>query len=73
MLYSPAEAMAKAFSRFTGMGKKYGIEWWILVVGAIIVLAIISMALFAGSITPFSSYDQNTGPQLVAPGGDPIS
>jgi len=70
MLYSPAEAMAKAFSRFTGMGKKYGIEWWILVVGAIIVLAIISMALFAGSIAPFSPFDQNTGPQLVAPGGE---
>ncbi|NIO11921.1 MAG: ABC transporter permease subunit, partial [Deltaproteobacteria bacterium] len=70
MRYSPAEAMAIAFSRLTGMGKKYGIEWWILVVGALIILTIIFMALFSGAIAPFDPYDQNTGPQLAPPGGE---
>jgi peptide/nickel transport system permease protein len=69
MRYSPAEALAKALSRVTGMGKKYGIEWWILVAGALIVLAIISMALFSSAVAPFNPYDQNTGPQLAPPGG----
>ncbi len=69
MRYSPAEALAKALSRVTGMGKKYGIEWWILVAGALIVLAIIAMALFSSAVAPFDPYDQNTGPQLAPPGG----
>ncbi|MGD8471960.1 MAG: ABC transporter permease [Desulfobacteraceae bacterium] len=50
------------------MGKKYGAEWWILVVGAIIILAIALMAIFAESIAPFSPHDQDTGPQLSPPG-----
>ena len=68
-LTTPAAAMARWLSRLTGMGKRYGVEWWILVAGAVIVLAIISMALFSDTIAPFSPYDQNTGPQLAPPGG----
>ncbi|MEJ2166018.1 MAG: ABC transporter permease subunit [Desulfobacterales bacterium] len=49
------------------MGQKYGVEWWILVAGAVIIVGIILMALFAGAIAPFSPYDQNTGPQLAPP------
>jgi len=70
MRYSPAAGIARIISSFTGLGKKYGLEWWILVIGAVVILAIISMALFAGSIAPFSPYDQNTGPQLLPPGGE---
>ena len=68
-LMTPAELMARALSRLTGMGRRYGVEWWILVAGALIVLAIISMALFSDAIAPFSPYDQNTGPQLAPPNG----
>ena len=68
-LTTPAAAMARWLSRLTGMGKRYGVEWWILVAGAVIVLAIISMALFSDTIAPFSPYDQNTGPQLSPPNG----
>lgn len=50
------------------MGKKYGVEWWILVIGALIILAIAFMAVFAETIAPFNPYDQNTGPQLSPPG-----
>jgi len=62
--------MARVISSFTGLGKKYGMEWWILVIGAFIILAIITMALFSSSIAPFSPYDQNTGLQLAPPGGE---
>jgi len=68
-LMTPAELMARALSRLTGMGRRYGVEWWILVAGALIVLAIIFMALFSDAIAPFSPYDQNTGPQLAPPNG----
>jgi peptide/nickel transport system permease protein len=52
------------------MGKKYGAEWWILVVGALIILAIVFTAVFAETIAPFNPYDQDTGPQLSPPGRD---
>ena len=51
-------------------GKKYGAEWWILVAGALIILTIIFMALFADIIAPYDPQDQNAGPQLVPPGGN---
>ena len=70
MRYSPAETMARALSRVSGMGRRYGVEWWILVVGALIILAVIFMAIFASAIAPFDPYAQNTGPQLSPPGGD---
>jgi peptide/nickel transport system permease protein len=68
MKFSPAHGVARWLSTFANMGKKYGAEWWILVIGAIIILAIVSMAVFAESIAPFSPYDQETGPQLAPPG-----
>ena len=37
MKYSPAAGMGRVISGFMGMGKKYGLEWWILVFGALIV------------------------------------
>jgi peptide/nickel transport system permease protein len=52
------------------MGHKYGVEWWILVAGAIIILGIILMALFAGAIAPFDPYDQDTGLQLSPPSSE---
>jgi peptide/nickel transport system permease protein len=70
MRYSPAQGLARAISRVTGMGKKYGVEWWILVAGALIILAILYMALFPASIAPFNPHNQSAGPQLLPPGGD---
>jgi len=67
MRFSPAEALGSGIQRFMIMGKKYGIEWWILVAGAIIVLSIVFMAVFAPYIAPFGPHDQDTGPQLAPP------
>jgi peptide/nickel transport system permease protein len=68
MRYSPAAGITKLMSPMVRMGKKYGAEWWILVAGAIIILAIALMAIFAESIAPYSPHDQDTGPQLSPPG-----
>jgi len=69
MRFSPANAMARGLSPLMRMGKKYGLEWWILLIGAVIILAIIIMAIFPGAFAPFNPHDQNTGPQLLPPGG----
>jgi peptide/nickel transport system permease protein len=69
MRYSPAQGIAKVITQVTGMGKKYGVEWWILAAGALIILAIVYMALFPASIAPFNPHNQSAGPQLIPPGG----
>jgi len=67
--YSPSAGLGKLLSRFTGMGKKYGVEWWILVAGALIIIAVLCMAAFASHIAPFDPHNQAAGPQLAPPGG----
>ncbi len=67
MRFSPAAGLGKLLQRFMGQGKKYGMEWWVMIIGATIVLAIVIMAFCAPYIAPFSPYDQNTGPQLSPP------
>lgn len=69
MLLSPAAGIGQMLSRFMGLGKKYGAEWWILVAGSLIILAIVFMALIPGAFAPFDPFDQDTGPQLASPGG----
>jgi peptide/nickel transport system permease protein len=68
--YSPAAGIGRILSCITGMGRKYGIEWWILVIGALIILAIVFMAIFADVLAPFHPLNQNAGPQLAPPGSD---
>ncbi len=70
MKYSMAQGLARSINAFARMGKKYGLEWWILCAGAVIILAIIYMAIFPETFTSFNPYDQNAGPQLAAPGGN---
>ncbi len=67
MQYSPANNLGKLIGGFSMMGKKYGIEWTILCVGALIVGGIIIMAALAPVLAPFGPHDQNTGPQLSPP------
>ncbi len=68
MKFSPAAGLSGLMSRFTAPAKKYGVEWWIMIVGGLIVLSIILMAMFAPHIAPFSPHDQETGAQLLPPG-----
>ncbi len=68
MKYSIAAGFGKLVSTFITNGKKYGVEWWILVVGALIILAIILMAIFAGSIAPFDP-SRSGGRPTTGPSG----
>jgi len=70
MKYSPTQALAQLIGRSALMGQKYGVEWWILVAGALIILGVIFMAIFANSIAPYNPHDQDTGPQLAPPSKD---
>ena len=70
MKFSPTEALARLIRRSALMGQKYGAEWWILVAGAVIILGVVFMAVFAGSIAPYNPFAQNTGPQLASPSAE---
>ncbi|HVN70552.1 MAG TPA: ABC transporter permease [Desulfomonilia bacterium] len=69
MNYSPSQGLRWLFKTFARMDRKYGVEWWILCIGAAIILAVILMAVFSPYLAPFDPYNQETGPQLAAPGG----
>ena len=69
MKYSIAGGLAKGISAFITYGKKYGVEWWVTVIGAVIILGILGMAMFADVVAPFDPHDQEAGPQLAPPGG----
>ena len=70
MKHSPSSGLGSLISRFARMGQKYGVEWWILIFGALIILGVVFMAAFATHIAPFNPHDQNAGPQLVPPNSD---
>lgn len=70
MKYSPTSHMGRGISKFMGMGRKYGAEWWILVAGALIIGGVVFMAVFASQIAPYSPHNQESGPQLTPPGAD---
>ncbi|HWR67553.1 MAG TPA: hypothetical protein VN416_00895, partial [Desulfomonilia bacterium] len=65
---SPAHGLTRPIRFFAGMGRKYGVEWWILCTGATVILSIILMAIFSPVIAPFDPYLQDAGPQLAPPG-----
>ncbi len=69
MKYSMAQGLSYPVRFFARMGRRYGVEWWILCFGAVVILAIILMALLSPIIAPFDPYSQEAGPQLAAPGG----
>ena len=66
--YSTSERVGRIFGWLIKANKKYGAEWWILIAGALIILFIAYTAAFPWTLAPYSPLDQNTGPQLMAPG-----
>jgi peptide/nickel transport system permease protein len=67
MRHSPANNLGKLIGGISGMGKKYGVEWYILCAGALIVGGIIAMAAMAPILAPYGPHDQDAGPQLSPP------
>jgi peptide/nickel transport system permease protein len=65
--YSPARLLGSPLRGLMAVHRKYGIEWWILVAGALIVLFVVYTTFFPATIAPYSALDQETGPQMAAP------
>lgn len=59
--------MGRPLKAFMEANRRYGLEWWLLVTGTLIVLFIIFLALFPQVLAPYDPLDQNTGPQLSPP------
>jgi peptide/nickel transport system permease protein len=69
--WSPAGAMARALGSFAKAAKRYRMEWWILVVGLLIIAVIAFMTLFPGIFSPFAANDEGNA-QLQKPGSSHI-
>ncbi len=65
--FSPANVIGKPLRVLMDSRKKYGMEWWLMIVGAVIVLFIIYTAFFPGTIAPYDPVSQEAGPQLAPP------
>ncbi len=65
--YSPSAIFSNFMKWFFKSKEKYGIQWWILIIGIVIVLAMIIMALFPSLFAPFGPNDMKAGEQLAAP------
>ncbi len=68
--FSPANTLGKPFNLFVKAHKKYGMEWWLLVVGLVIILFIVYMAIFPETLAPYQPQDQTAGPQLSPPSAE---
>ncbi len=65
--FSAAGALARLLGRFSAANKKYGLEWWILIAGAAVILFSIYMAAFPGTLWRYDPLDQEAGPQMAPP------
>lgn len=65
---TPAGMLGRGLHAFSTAGKKYGAEWYILLIGLAIVVFMIVMTLLPWLFTTFNPSDQS-GPQLAPPGG----
>jgi len=65
--FSPAAGLSRLFRAFSHAHKRYGAEWWILIIGAFIILFVTYLALFPATLAPYNPLDQNAGPQLSPP------
>jgi len=65
--FSPAGGLASAVGWFSRSRKKYGMEWWIMIAGLVVILFVVTMTAFPGLFTRFNPNDQNAGGQMTRP------
>ena len=68
--FSPAGGLANALGWFTRTRRKYGMEWWIMIAGMIVILFVVTMTVFPGLFTRFDPNDQNAGGQMKPPSSE---
>jgi peptide/nickel transport system permease protein len=62
--------LGRPFKLIIEANRKFGLEWWLLVIGTLIVLFIIYLAFFPGTVAPYDPLDQEAGPQLSPPSSE---
>jgi len=65
--FSPAGGLAAAVGWFSRSRKKYGMEWWIMIGGMVVILFVVTMTVFPSWFTRFDPNDQNAGGQMSRP------
>jgi peptide/nickel transport system permease protein len=65
--FSVAGALARVLRGFSAAHRKYGLEWWILIAGALVILFSIYMAVFPATLSRYDPLDQEAGPQMASP------
>jgi peptide/nickel transport system permease protein len=68
--FSPAGGLASLFRWIGRARRKYGMEWWIMVAGILIIALIVTMTVFPHLFTRFDPSDQNAGGQMTAPSAE---
>jgi len=63
----PSFALRRLFRWISGKTRQYGAEWWIMIIGILIIGTIVFSAIFPTLFTHFNPLDQNAGPQLGPP------
>jgi peptide/nickel transport system permease protein len=66
--FSLAGLVGGGLRRFSAAARKYRVEWWILIAGLAVILAILCTIAFPRLFTRFDPLDQNAGGQMTAPG-----
>ena len=65
--YSAAGALARLLGRLSSARRRYGMEWWILIAGAVVIVFSIYMAAFPSTLSRYDPLDQEAGPQMSPP------
>jgi len=70
--FSPAGGLATAMRWLSRSRKKYGMEWWIMIAGVLVIALVVTMTVFPHLFTGYDPSDQNAGGQMKAPSADHI-
>jgi peptide/nickel transport system permease protein len=65
--FSPASGVATALRWLSRTRKKYGMEWWIMIAGIVVIAFILTMTALPHLFTRFDPNDQDAGGQMTAP------
>ncbi len=70
--YSPAGGLFSVLRWLARTRKKYGMEWWIMIAGIVVIAFVLTMTVFPHLFTRFDPNDQNAGGQMKAPSASHI-
>jgi peptide/nickel transport system permease protein len=70
--FSPASGMASALRWFGRSRRTYGMEWWIMIAGLLVIVFVLTMTVFPRAFARFDPNDQNAGGQMKAPSAEHI-